>query len=524
MKNSSLNLTIYCGSFLVLAIITNYLKDHYDSVADLQPRNEWCQLFGLRFNYGSAISIIRNLLRHTVKNINNFFCELDQYFETKQNIIGPQYPLVKSLYLWEHIFNAELERRLGEVWSYGVKNIANIEFRFRTGPGVIISKVPKTTQNLVLILNGREESKINYSKQWLNFLSNLPKLKNVAVVLLGNEECLNDWIHPYLKINGGIVKFVFLVYDSPEIDNKVFYQWPLGVATYRYFPKVDSAYLPTATHRKYVCNFLGTIYKNSSREVLMKMLENGSYSNICYIKARTEWLPQETEDTREDYLRALAKSDLTLNPVGKNTECYRIYEAISYGSIPVIEDVMTPGHCGKSSVSETIPLRLLKEERAPVIYIKNWDELTNILNKELLLSQEDKAKRRRDLILWYESFKSKMRDKFVQAIEERFFDIHRRFLNYFQIIFYFKTLNNFLYYTHIFGPLQKRHIIISKRIIMTSISFFAKNPGPFISLYIFIYVNFVFICNKYFIDIHHSIFFKKNIACVIFFLINYFPD
>jgi hypothetical protein len=51
---------------------------------------------------------------------------------------------------------------------------------------------------------------------------------------------------------------------------------------------------------------------------------------------------------------------------------FRIYEAMAYGSVPVIEDVMTPGECGVSPASKMYPLRLLKELEAPVIYVKNW--------------------------------------------------------------------------------------------------------------------------------------------------------
>lgn len=66
---------------------------------------------------------------------------------------------------------------------------------------------------------------------WLEFLPSLPRLRNAAVVLLGNERCENSWIHSYMSFHGGPLKFVFLVYDSPEIDNVHFFQWPLGVAT-----------------------------------------------------------------------------------------------------------------------------------------------------------------------------------------------------------------------------------------------------------------------------------------------------
>lgn len=137
------------------------------------------------------------------------------------------------------------------------------------------------------------------------------------------------------------------------------------------------------------------------------------------------WLPKESADSRDDYLRALAQSDMTLNPVGQNTECYRIYEAMSYGSIPVVEDAMTPGQCGASKSSANFPLRLLKQYKAPVIYVKNWSELAGLLKNERQLTQQQKAARRREIIRWYENFKSQMRDKFTWTVLERFFKVKR---------------------------------------------------------------------------------------------------
>jgi hypothetical protein len=68
------------------------------------------------------------------------------------------------------------------------------------------------------------------SKLWLDYLPLYPNLKKLAVVLLGNERCDNNWILPYVHSRGGRIDLVFLVYDSPLIDNVEFYQWPLGVA------------------------------------------------------------------------------------------------------------------------------------------------------------------------------------------------------------------------------------------------------------------------------------------------------
>lgn len=57
---------------------------------------------------------------------------------------------------------------------------------------------------------------------------------------------------------------------------------------YRDFPKVDSAHLPIEIHRKYSCNFLGTVYRNSSREKLVETLKEGQYQDMCYVRARYE--------------------------------------------------------------------------------------------------------------------------------------------------------------------------------------------------------------------------------------------
>lgn len=95
--------------------------------------------------------------------------------------------------------------------------------------------IPLDTDSVVLVLNGREQQKISYSIQWLQHVQTLVQahtISKVAVVLLGSEQCTNEWISPYLKRSGGFVDLLFLVYDSPWINDKDVFQWPLGVATY----------------------------------------------------------------------------------------------------------------------------------------------------------------------------------------------------------------------------------------------------------------------------------------------------
>lgn len=105
---------------------------------------------------------------------------------------------------------------------------------FITGPAVVPGYFSVDVNNVVLVLNGREKGKVFYATQWLLYAQNLvqtQKLQHLAVVLLGNEHCNNEWINQFLKRNGGFVELLFIIYDSPWINDMDIFQWPLGVAT-----------------------------------------------------------------------------------------------------------------------------------------------------------------------------------------------------------------------------------------------------------------------------------------------------
>lgn len=132
------------------------------------------------------------------------------------------------------------------------------------------------------------------------------------------------------------------------------------------------------------------------------------------------WLPQETAESLRHYQSALAQSELTLCPVGVNAECYRIYEACAYGSLPVVEDLQTKGRCTEGRGS---PLRLLKDAGAPFIFVKDWKELPAILQREREMSQAQREERRRKLLEWYSSFRQQMKERFTEVLEEAFFKV-----------------------------------------------------------------------------------------------------
>ena len=222
-----------------------------------------------------------------------------------------------------------------------------------------------------------------------------------------------------MRSNKGLIDAVFLVYDSLLVDNDEFYQWPLGVATYRGFPDYsDRQSIDLTSPRSHLCNFLGTVYHNSSRQALVQILDSPKLQDECIVRGRERWAPLETEESLNFYIESLLKSDLTLNPVGFNTECYRIYEALALGSIPVVEDVVTPGECDRQSSAS--PLRLLKKYGAPIILIKRWQDLQNVLFEESQRTLGYKVERRLAAVRWYANFKKKIKQEFVNVLLKKF--------------------------------------------------------------------------------------------------------
>ncbi|XP_012565809.2 ribitol-5-phosphate xylosyltransferase 1 [Hydra vulgaris] len=333
-----------------------------------------------------------------------------------------------SEYFWMHIIEGVVQRSNKYIWDEGVIQINSVKLVYFTGPALLPETAPKDIKDLVVILNGREEKKINASLKWLNSLLNkklFPLLQNLGIIMLGNEQCNNSWLIDLCK-QALKIKFVFIVYDiNLSYPPYFYYQWPLGVATYRKFPLIKRNDVDLHSQRMYFCNFLGTIYSNhslSSRSKLFNILTVGRLKTLCYTKVRYSWLPAETKETFELYHKILKQSDLTLCPVGFNSESYRIYEAMSYGSVPVIEDVMTHGQCSKdfSSDKHGAPFRLLKTYNAPVMYVHDWSELLSIIELESKMPHVEKVKRREAILRWYEKFRSKMRDVFLEVLSKRF--------------------------------------------------------------------------------------------------------
>lgn len=314
-------------------------------------------------------------------------------------------------YLWQHILEGKEEVDLINPGSYiGELVLPKFVIKYRSGPGVLRETVPHDAHRVVLVANGRTSEGIQETKKWLEYLQTWVIPPRLVLMMLGNENCENGWVEPYLYPRGPI-ESILLTYDDPRVDNFKFHQWPLGVATYRNFPVLDEDQVKTDVSRKYACNFQATVYKGSSRVLLHKILiENKFASEHCFIKGREKWSPTESPESMNDYIWTLIQSELTLCPVGMNAESYRVYEALSCGSTPVIEDVRPGGRC------DATVWRLLKKMNPPVVWIKSWNQLPDILAREFKYSEQYLIKRRQRVFQWYEWFKMKMRDKFISVI------------------------------------------------------------------------------------------------------------
>lgn len=325
-------------------------------------------------------------------------------------------------YVWQSILKQHTVNAIdSDLYVEGTARHQNVQFKFRSGPSLKLSSfLDFPVENVVLILNFRDQEKVNYSLSWIETIAKKSEIKNVGIIALGSEQCNNKWTLNYVNHSQFKIRFMFIVYDWNKVDNVKIFQWPLGVATYRNFPVNVLSSLNLSSARPYLCNFIATVYPNSSRQELSLLFEQSiPLSEKCLVKTRQHWEPNESDQSMAFYVEALEHSDLTLSPIGMNHECYRILEAVEYASVPVIE--LNPKHLSKGSCDRSAALRLFRQYNAPFIYVHNWTlELPAILQRQSALSLADKTRQRTQLSKWYHRFKKRVLNHLIQTINLNF--------------------------------------------------------------------------------------------------------
>ncbi len=122
------------------------------------------------------------------------------------------------------------------------------------------------------------------------------------------------------------------------------------------------------------------------------------------------------------YEYSLLNSDLTLSPRGMAAECYRTFEALELGSIPVVSNMVEkPCQDTRFPAGLRPPNRVFKLHQAPVYYVNDWErDLPAIVAAWEALSDVEKAEKRREVHDWYVKFKADMGRMLLHHVRTRF--------------------------------------------------------------------------------------------------------
>ena len=164
--------------------------------------------------------------------------------------------------------------------------------------------------------------------------------------------------------------------------------------------KADSS-IPLASQRKYNFNAIFAKSTAHSRSTLEQIIEMDTGSLSSFVKISEDWAfdPNRGDNDSVDsaaYMQVLLESTFTLAPSGHNPECFRLYEAVESGSIPVVAiDEYYRNHQCKDSLIHWLS--------SPIIVLESWSELMSTL-QQLLEEPEALDKRQAELRAWYDDY------------------------------------------------------------------------------------------------------------------------
>jgi hypothetical protein len=191
--------------------------------------------------------------------------------------------------------------------------------------------------------------------------------------------------------------------------------------TFQEMKKEEGFVIKKPSERRYAFNSMMSLSTSTTRQALARMLsqkederklssegsEGGDFET--YLELTEHWTAKF--DTRS-YLEVLLDSAFTLAPRGHHPECFRNYEAIEAGSIPVmIKEDLENSKCKNS-------MELWYE--APLLYLNDWEELYPRV-EELMKDPERLDQMYVEVREWYEKF---MKGRIVgmeDAVIDRYF-------------------------------------------------------------------------------------------------------
>ena len=165
----------------------------------------------------------------------------------------------------------------------------------------------------------------------------------------------------------------------------------------------NGSVIAASSQRKYAFNAIFSISTHSGRSILAEEVQKEGNNLPSFIRLPSVWKPDPNNPSNDSvdsttYMQVLLDSVFTLAPAGHNPECFRLYEAVEAGSIPVISlDTDYKQHKCKDSLSHWLD--------SPIVIVESWSEVIPTLQK-LLEEPEVLDMRQADLRAWYNQYMS----------------------------------------------------------------------------------------------------------------------
>jgi len=199
------------------------------------------------------------------------------------------------------------------------------------------------------------------------------------------------------------------------------------------FQKIQEShqfFIVPSSKRKYSFNAIFSQNTNNARKSLADNIDNNRHTSKLPIFTRMakEWTHEVdiTENEQlgtDEYMGALLDSIFTISPAGHSPECFRIFEAVEAGSIPVLSyddmhGISRPNPNNRKdlrNVEHPCKNPLRHWYGAPIVVLDSWSDLYPTLDsllKDPLALDEMQVKLR----MWYNDYMQKSVQKFEDFV------------------------------------------------------------------------------------------------------------
>jgi len=216
-------------------------------------------------------------------------------------------------------------------------------------------------------------------------------------------------------------------YYSSDLQKKGYL--PLGMrsdtwSSFQQLMKNRSTFsIPLSSKRKYEFNAIFSESTSVERKHLAIILENQTQAHNAFVSIAKKWYkhvnsPRADQIGTDQYVNVLLDSAFALAPAGHNPECFRLYEAVESGSIPIV--VLSDQHPLNSNDTHPCKDSLHHWRDSPIVFLQSWDDLYPTL-KDMLNNASALDQRQAELQSWYKRKMSMIVSEFESFMINRDF-------------------------------------------------------------------------------------------------------